>query len=177
MSFLDGFDRTLIQVVDDCHVALPLGECLFIDTDSRQQRGLFASLAAGNSSFDDMPGCIPLKSQDRHSSFDRLSHLKDLNSEPFEKHRESAMWLCPRHGSRLDAVLRAIHSRHSSLEYRLELAGVQMPPLTLFTVIVAGQLFLAVRTSKFSASRVLHLHVDLLRLHVEFDLGDGPRCC
>ncbi len=62
-------------------------------------------------------------------------------------------------------------------EDRLKLAEIQIPPLTLFTVIVAGQLFLAVRTSKFGATRVLHLHVDLLRLHVEFDLGDGPRCC
>jgi hypothetical protein len=65
----------------------------------------------------------------------------------------------------------------SSVEYRLELAGVQVPPLTLFTVIVAGQLFLAVRTSKFRASRVLHLHVDLLRLLDEFDRRSKELLC
>jgi hypothetical protein len=63
------------------------------------------------------------------------------------------------------------------LEDRLELAGVEMSPLTLFTVIVAGQLLLAVRTTKLRPTRVLLLHVDPLRLHVEFDLGNGPRCC
>jgi hypothetical protein len=52
-----------------------------------------------------------------------------------------------------------------------------MPPLTLFTVIVAGQLFPAVRTSKFGAKRVLNTYANLLRLHVEFDLGFDPRCC
>jgi hypothetical protein len=46
----------------------------------------------------------------------------------------------------------------SFLEIRLDLAEILMSPLTLFTVIGAGQLLLAVRTSESGASRVLNTY-------------------
>ena len=48
--------------------------------------------------------------------------------------------------------------------------------MAFIAVIVARQLLLAVRATKPGATGVLNAYVDLLRLHVEFDLGDGPRC-
>lgn len=46
-----------------------------------------------------------------------------------------------------------------------------MSPLAFFTMIVAGQLLLALRATKLGTMRVLNAYVDLLRFHVEFDLG------
>jgi hypothetical protein len=51
-----------------------------------------------------------------------------------------------------------------------------MSPLTLVTIIVVGQLLLVVRTTKLRPTRVLHLHVDLLRLHVAVNIEYCPRC-
>jgi hypothetical protein len=51
-----------------------------------------------------------------------------------------------------------------------------MSPLALVAVIVARQWLLTLRATKLGPARVLDTHVDLLGLHVEFDLGDGPRC-
>ena len=51
---------------------------------------MLAGFATGYCTLDDVPGRIPLESQNGHGTFHRLGHLQDFNGEAFEEQREAA---------------------------------------------------------------------------------------
>jgi hypothetical protein len=52
-----------------------------------------------------------------------------------------------------------------------------MPPSTLFGMVVAGKLFLALRTAELCTNWVFDFHLDFFFCEVHFDIRDGPRGC
>jgi hypothetical protein len=72
-------------------------------------------------------------------------------------------------------MLWTVHSGNTADEDCLELARIQMPPSTLFGMVVAGKLFLALRTAELCTNWVFDFHMDFFFRNVQFDVGDGPR--
>jgi hypothetical protein len=52
-----------------------------------------------------------------------------------------------------------------------------MPPSPLFGMVVAGKLFLALRTAELCTNLVFDFHLDFFFSNVQFDIRDGPRGC
>ena len=87
----------------------------------------------------------------------------------------AAIGRCPGNHDRLDTVGWAFDARDSCCEDGLELTGIEMPPLAFLTVVVTGELLLAIRATKLRSSRMFHPDPDLLRFHVKFHLRHAPR--
>lgn len=117
----------------------------------------------------DVPSLVPVGLQNLHCFGQRL------RCQPLEENCETAALFGPRHVFLLDAMLRSIHPRHGSMQNGLKLATVQMPPTPLRSVIVTGQLGIALRATKLGAGRVFDMHVNLLPIHVKRHLRRKPR--
>jgi hypothetical protein len=63
-------------------------------------------------------------------------------------------------------MLGTVDARRAGHEDRLELAGVQVSPPSLFRVIVAGQFHLTLRATELRSTGVLDEHLDHLRLMI-----------
>ena len=85
------------------------------------------------------------------------------------------MGLCPRHPGPQHSVLRAPDPWNTGMDERVELAGVQMPPLPLRRVVVAGQLPARLRAAPAAAFGVLDMKLNLRRLDVQPHVSNLPR--
>jgi len=121
------------------------------------------------------PCAVPREPQHRHRTLDGLCHLEEVDGKTLEKHCESAIGRCPGNHDRLDTVGWAFDARDSRGEDGLELTGIEMPPLAFLTVVVTGELLLAIRATKLRSSKMFHPDTDLLRFDVKFHLRNAPR--
>jgi hypothetical protein len=103
--------------------------------------------------------------------------LQDIDRQSLKEKRETAILLCPWHGHCLDAMRGALHPRCLGNQDRLELARIEMSPTTLLRMVMAGQLRLAIRSSKTDTSRMLHVDADLLPTVIQFNADHVPRPC
>ena len=85
------------------------------------------------------------------------------------------MGLCPRHPGPQHSVLRAPDPWNTGMDERVELAGVQMPPLPLRGLIAAGQLPATLRAVPAAAFGVLDMKLNLRRLDVQLHVSNLPR--
>ncbi len=91
MTFLDGFDGTVVQVVQNGNILSSFGKSFFVYADLWKQRWFLSSFFPSNSTFDDIPCSIPIESQNCHGSFDGLRHQQDFDRKPLKHERESTM--------------------------------------------------------------------------------------
>ncbi len=61
------------------------------------------------------------------------------------------------------------------MQYRLELAGIEMPPAPLFTVIPAAEFYGALRSTPRNASRMVQPYADAASLDTKFNSTNPPR--
>jgi hypothetical protein len=80
----------------------------------------------------------------------------------------------PRNADGPNAALGTVHSRNAGNQNGLELAGIQMSPLAFLPMIVTREILLAFRAAESCPTRMIDLDLDLLILHVEFDVTDRP---
>ncbi|GDX97244.1 hypothetical protein LBMAG47_29090 [Planctomycetia bacterium] len=85
------------------------------------------------------------------------------------------MGLCTRHLDLHHSVLRALDPWDTGMDQRVELAGVEMLPLPLGGVVVAGQLTATMRADPAAAFGVLNVDMDLGRLDIEPHVRHLPR--
>ena len=140
---------------------MTFAERLLIDADTGDGGGLLAGRPAGNGSLEDVPGLIPTDADEGAGSLHGLTGLEAVDHEPLHEQREAAVGLCPRHLDLYHSVLRALDPWNTGMDERVELAGVQMPPLPLGGVVVAGQLPATMRAVPAADFRVLEMNVDL----------------
>lgn len=131
LSFLDHFNGTVIQIVQDRNILSSLGESFFVDADPWKKRWFRSSFSTSNGTFDVMRNHIPVESQNCHGTFDGLSHKSDFDSKPL-KHEHGA-------------------TMRQSPWYCLGL-------FSMLGMIEASKIILALRTAELCTSRVLAPH-------------------
>jgi hypothetical protein len=159
-SFCNVLDGAAIKVIHDGVIMMTFAERLLIDADTGDGAGLLASQPGGNGSLKDVPGLIPTVADERAGTLNGLTGLEDVEHEPLHEQREAAVGLCPRHRDLYHSVLQALDPWNTCMDERVELAGVQMPPLPLGGVVVAGQLPATMRAVAAAAFRMLEMNVD-----------------
>jgi len=161
LALRDELDGAAINVVDDGQVPMAFTERLLIDADAGDGGGLLAGPPAGDGALEDVPRLIPVDTDERAGSLHRLAGLEDIDHEPFHEQGEAAVGLRPRHLDLHHSVLRALDPWNTGMDQRVELAGVEMPPLPLGGVVVAGQLTATMRAVPAAALGMLDVNVDL----------------
>jgi hypothetical protein len=106
-----------------------------------------------------VPGLVPGDADERAGSLHGLARLKDIDHEPLHEEREAAVRLRPRHLDLHHSVLRALDPWDTGMDERVELAGVEMPPLPLGGVVVAGQFAATMRAVPAAAIPMLDVDV------------------
>jgi hypothetical protein len=87
-----------------------------------------------------VPSLIPGDADERAGSLHGLAGLEGIDYEPLHEQSEAAVRLGPRNLDLHNSVLRALDPWNTGMDECVELAGVEMPPLPLGGVVVAGQL-------------------------------------
>ena len=108
-----------------------------------------------------MPCLIPGDADEGAGSLHGLAGLEDVDHEPLHEQSEAAVGLRPRNLDLHHSVLGALNPRDPGMDQRMELAGVQMPPLPLGSMVVAGQLSATMRTVPATAFGMLDVNMDL----------------
>ena len=108
-----------------------------------------------------MPCLIPGDADEGAGSLHGLAGLEDVDHEPLHEQSEAAVRLRPRHLDLHHSMLGALDPRDTGMHERVELAGVEMPPLPLGSMVVAGQLSASMRTVPATAFGMLDVNMDL----------------
>jgi len=98
-----------------------------------------------------------------------------VDGQPFKEQSQVAPLLGPWHVHLFDAVLGTVHPRHASLEDGLKLHRVQMPPLPLRDVVVAGQGASALRALEAGPLGMLDDDPHPPPLDIELNRSHRPR--
>jgi hypothetical protein len=172
----EGFDRTVVQIVEQSDVVMSLLESLFIKADAGKQFVQFPVLAPRDGPHDNVPSLIRLRPQNAHRALDRLCGQQNINGQSFKEYCESTVFLGLGNIDILDPMLRTFHSRNTGGQDRLELTRIQMSPTTLFGMIVAGQRNLALGATKAGSGRVNNADPNLRIFNIQFHILHRPRC-
>jgi len=108
-----------------------------------------------------VPSLIPGDADKGAGSLHGLARLEDVDHKPLHEKSEAAVGLRPRNLDLHHSVLGALDPRDTGMDERVELAGVEMPPLPLGRMVVAGQLSAAMRAAPAAALGMLDVDVDL----------------
>ena len=92
-----------------------------------------------NGTFQKRPCLVPSGPQNTHRSSDGLSRQRHVNAKSLEEDCEPTAVLSPWHSNLFHSMLRAIDSQNTGMQQGLELATVEVSPLTLGSMIVARQ--------------------------------------
>jgi len=171
----DENDRAAINVADDSHLSMALAECLVIDVDAGDLDCVFPGESTAHSPLKDRSRLIPADANQGAGSLHGLTRLENVDDESHHEESEATMGLRPRHRHLHEAVLRTFRSRDAGMDEGLKLAGVQVSPGSLWGVVVAEQLILAVGARPQAAVGMLNVDVDLRRLDVKFHVARLPR--
>jgi len=85
--------------------------------------------------------------------------LEDVDPQPLHERAEAAVGLRPRHLDLHHSELRAFDPRITGMDQRAELAGIEMAPLPLGRLVVAGHLTATMRAVPTAAFGMLDVHV------------------
>ena len=118
---------------------------------------------------------FPTRAEKSLCSFDVLRALKYVDGKTFKEQREATVLASPWHRRLLDTMFWAVDTWDRGMEHRLELHRIQMPPLSLFGVIVAGEFLVAIWTAELSVRLMFHVDVNLLIGRVELHICNKPR--
>lgn len=99
-----------------------------------------------------------------------LSRQQHLDGEALKQYRETASFLGPGNSDLFDTMSRTVDTRDAGMKKGLKLIAIQVPPLTLWSVVRAGQGLLTLGTARLRACRMLGKHVDLLLLKIQRNL-------
>lgn len=134
-----------------------------------------SEFTARYSAFDDVPVDIPLPSRDRHSAFHRPGHLQDFDGQPLNEHREATVGFGPSDRNRLDSLCCTLDPRDTVCGDGLELAGIQMLPLALCSMVLEWEFLITVWSAERRASWVNDLDSNFLGGCFERYVGDLPQ--
>ena len=134
-----------------------------------------ASMRAGDGSFKDVPGLIPGDANERAGSIHVMAGLENVDHQTFHEQGEAAVRLRPRNHDLYRFVLRALGPWDEGMDDCVELAGVEMPPLSLGGMVVAGQFTATLRAVPAAAFGMLDLVVDLGCLEMKSRIHHLPR--
>ena len=121
-----------------------------------------------------MPPSIPFEPQDGHGIFDCLGHLRNCDCKPLKEHREATVRIGPRYRDRRDSMCWTFDPGYSCNRDGLELAGIHVSPLALFSKVVPWELMATVWAAELGCSWMIDLNSELLSGCVELHVGDLP---
>jgi hypothetical protein len=82
------------------------------------------------------------------------------------------VFLGPRNIHAFNTVFGAFHPWHTGDENGFELTGIEVPPTTLFAMIVTRQFEVTLGAAELGPARVFDVDSDLLTLVINLDLSD-----
>ena len=149
---------------------MSLAEVLLIDANVRDLVQIALRKATFDGNVHDALDGIPTEPQQLACFFDAGRSLQQTNGERLEQQREASVWGGPGNVDVEHAAVRAVGSRNAGDDHRLELHGVQMPPLPLGGMILqrSGASTLGALTVAFGVV----LQVDFDALGIEIELMD-----
>jgi hypothetical protein len=101
--------------------------------------------------------------------------LEHSNGESLKQGGEPAASFGPRDADLVNAVSGTIHSRYSSRQHRLKLAGVEVSPASLISLVISRSGCSTLRANETGIGSEVQGHHDFLPSGIDLDLVHKPR--
>jgi hypothetical protein len=161
-----------ISLDHDREVPVSLGDGFLIDAHVRHDGLGPSTQPPGDRPGLDPPGLVPRDAQQPRRPFHRTLP-KYINSQALEPGRELTPRLGQGHRDQFDPMGGTVHAGEVRLDPRRELAGVQMPPPSVFAII-ARRWLLTLRAG-IGPRASFDGHGNLCLLHIQFHVHGNPR--
>jgi hypothetical protein len=168
----DVLDGAVVEIGDDCQVAVPLCGALLVDADPANGLLLLATMPARDRLLHDVPRLVPGDAQDARSA-GYVRFLEDVDHQSLEQSREPGLGLGPGNANLVNTVLGALHPWDAGVQVGHELAAIQVPPAPLRSVVVQGER-LAALGARPDGVPMLRPDIDPLLLDLELYVGHRP---
>ena len=170
-ALADVFNRVVLQVADQRHILMPLGDSFLVDANMTRRSCLFAFQAAGHGTVQYTPGLVPAGAQDALGAGNR-AFSQDINGQSLKHQREARFHFGPRHPHLFGTVRGAVDARDARVQEGCILATVEMAPGAFFRVVKHAVFRGAFRTWPLDFLRVLNPDIDAQFLLVQCNATD-----